>query len=319
MGYGLDRLTMEVLSTFRELLHEDAEVFLLWSGTAANVLGLKAVLLPHQAVVCTEHAHLYADETGAPEQYVGCKLFGAHAPDAKLTPELIEPYLVYKGDPHRPTVRVVSVTQTTEYGTLYTLEQLRAIKDLCQRHGLLLQMDGARLANAAVALGCSFKEMTVDVGVDILSFGGSKNGLMGAEALCFLTPGLANHFLPLQKQGMQLSSKMRFLAAQFKAYFADELWRHNALHANTMAQRLYQGVKDLPGLQLTQPVQANALFARIPTPSINRIKEHISFHIWDPYPNPLYPGTQEVRWMTAWDTPPEHVDQFIGVVRSVLN
>lgn len=311
MAYGLDPWTREALDLLSRQFHEAAEAYLLWSGTAANVLGLKAVLRPHEAVLCAPTAHLYEDETGAPEQLVGCKLLPVAHTHGKITPEALEPHVARKGDIHRVAPRVVSVTQVTEYGTVYTPEELRAIGSFCRKHNLLFHLDGARLANAAASLGVTFRELTQECGVDFLSFGGAKNGLMGAEALVFLREDLAPHFLYLQKQGMQLTSKMRYLAAQFIAYFEDDLWQKNAAHANAMARRLADGLKGLQPVQLARPQQANAVFVTLPAALRNHLQQYADFHLWDEH-------TTECRWMCSWQTTPREVDRFLEHIHEAV-
>jgi threonine aldolase len=309
LAYGHDPYTAQVQAIFREKLGApQADVHLLWSGTAANVLALKCLLRPHEAVVSTELAHLAADETGAPEAIVGCKVYTVSSSDAKLTQAGVVPWLAYKGDPHRAQPRVVSISNSTEYGTVYTPEEIRLLAAFCRQHNLLLHLDGARLGNACAHLNCTPRELITHTGVDVVSFGGTKAGLLGAEALIFLNPELAPHAVALQKQGMQLTSKMRYLAAQFLAYWEDDHWLQWCRHANTMAQRLFEGVRQVPGVRVTQPVQANAVFAVLNPAAIEWLRERAVFHVWDPHQH-------EVRWMCGWDTTPQDVDAFIALVR----
>jgi threonine aldolase len=311
LGYGLDLWTLQAHQVLRKQFGADAEIYLVWSGTAANVLGIKGVLMPHQSILCAETAHLYHDETGAPEAHLHAKLVPIQTHDGKLTVEMLEPHLVFRGDIHRTDPRVVSIAQSTEYGTLYTPAEIRTLADWCHAHRMLLHLDGARIANAAAALDVPLRAITTDAGVDLLSFGGTKNGLMGAEAVLYLRPGLADHFAYLHKQGMQLSSKMRYLSAQILAYFADDLWLHNARHANAMTARLAQAVGDVPGVSLTQAVAANAIFATLPPDAITALNRHAIFHTWDPL-------RHEVRWMTSWQTTPAEVDAFAAKIREIV-
>ncbi len=310
-SYGHGAWTERVEGLFREHFGPDTRSFLVFNGTAANVLGIQAVVQPHHAVLCGEEAHLQVDECGAPERFTGCKLLLVPATQGKLTPAAILPLLTGIGDEHRVQPRVISITQATEFGTVYTVEEIKALADLAHTHDLLLHMDGARIANAAVALGRTFREFTTDAGVDIVSFGGTKNGAAGAEAVLFLNGLEPRDFLFIRKQGMQLGSKMRFLAAQFVALLGTDLWHRNASHANRMAALLAQRVAGIPGVSITHPVEANGVFAIIPPNHIPALQERAFFHVWNP-------ATSEVRWMTAWDTTEEDVDQFAHAVRGII-
>jgi threonine aldolase len=305
-AYGDDPLTERVTGRLRAEF-KAAEAFLVFGGTAANVLGLAAMLRPFEAVICAETAHLHGDECGAAERAVGSKLLAVPAPDGKLTPELIAARLAGRGNAHKPQPRAVAITQSTEVGTCYTLAELRAISAACRAEDLLLYMDGARLANAAAYLGCSLADLAA--GVDVLSFGGTKNGAMGAEALIIMNPALAAS-VPFQRmQLMQLASKMRFLAAQFGALLDDGLWRANAGHANAMARRLADGV---PDLRLAYPVQANGVFAVLGRDQATALQRDWTFHVWAG----TGPGECVVRWMTAFDTTPDDVDAFAAAIRA---
>ncbi|HET8648519.1 MAG TPA: beta-eliminating lyase-related protein, partial [Gemmatimonadales bacterium] len=271
-AYGDDRFTAEAVACLRQAFGQSVEPFLVFGGTAANVLGLQAVVRRYQAVICAETAHINVDECGAPERIIGCKLLTVPTPNGKLSPHDLDRHLHGFGDQHHAQPRVVSISQVTEYGTVYRPDELRALSAYAHQHGLLLHMDGARLANAAAALNCGLRDITVDVGVDLLSFGGTKNGLLAAEAVVFLDPALAADFRFIRKQGMQLASKMRFLGAQIAALFSDELWRRNAAHANQMAARLANLVRTIPQITITQPVEANAVFARMPRAAIGPLQ-----------------------------------------------
>jgi threonine aldolase len=310
-AYGHDPYTERAEAEFRRHFGDAAKAWLVFNGTAANVLGLKAVTEPHNAVICVDGAHINVDECGAPERFTGCKLLPAPSPDGKLRPGDIARYLRDQGDEHRVQPRVVSISQATELGTVYQPVEIRALADTAHRNGLLLHMDGARLANAAVGLGVSLRQCTTDAGVDVLSFGGTKNGLLGAEAVVFLH-GQAGEEMPfLRKQGMQLASKMRFLAVQFIALLGTDLWRQNADHANRMARLLAERVRDVRGVTLTQPVEANGVFARIPAEHIPALQARAFFYVWNA-------ETSEVRWMTAWDTTEEDVERFAEAVREIV-
>lgn len=310
-AYGYDGHTRAAVERVRAELGERVEVFFVFGGTGANVLGLEAVMRPHQAVICPDGAHINVDECAAPERLVGCKLVPVPTRDGKLTPALVRERIVGVGVEHHVQPRVVSISQTTEYGTVYTPGEVRALADCAHEAGLLLHMDGARLANAAAALGVSLRAITGNAAVDVLSFGGTKNGGMGAEAVVFFHPAHAADFRFIRKQGAQLASKMRFLAAQFEALLTDDLWLRNARHANAMAHRLADAIRGTPGLIITQPVGANAVFATLPAPAIAELQRAFYFHVWNE-------ARGEVRWMTAWDTTEEDVDRFGGEIRKAL-
>jgi threonine aldolase len=310
-SYGRDPYTERAEAVFRQHFGETARPWLVFNGTAANVLGLEAVLRPHQAVICAAEAHINVDECGAPERFTGCKLLIVETTDGKLRPADITARLGSMGDEHRVQPKVVSISQATELGTVYWPGEIQALADVAHRHDLLLHMDGARIANAAAGLGASLREITMDAGVDILSFGGTKNGLLGAEAVVFLN-GLDPAEMPfIRKQGMQLASKMRFLAAQFIALLGTDLWRQNAEHANRMARLLAERVRDVPGITLTQPVEANGVFATVPPQHIPALMQHALFYVWNV-------ERSEVRWMTAWDTTEGDVELFAAAVREIV-
>jgi threonine aldolase len=304
-AYGDDPLTERVSARLRAEFGA-AEAFLVFGGTAANVLGLAAMLRPFETVICAQSAHLNADECGAAERAVGSKLLAVPAPDGKLTPELITSQLTGRGNSHKVQPRAVAITQSTEVGTCYTLAELRAISAACRASDLLLYMDGARLANAAAHLDCSLADLAAHA--DMLSFGGTKNGAMGAEALIVMNAALAASVPFHRMQLMQLASKMRFLAAQFGALLDDGLWRSNAGHANEMARRLAGAV---PGLRLAYPVQANGVFAVLGRDQATALQRDWNFHVW------TEAGRDEcvVRWMTAFDTTPADVDAFAAAIR----
>jgi threonine aldolase len=260
-------------------------------------------------VICAESAHLNVDECGAPEAIAGLKLLTVPGVDGKLTPELVESRIARVGDEHAVQPHVISISQCTELGTLYSLEETRALAELARKHDLLLHIDGARLSNAAAALGVPLRD--VGAGADVVSFGGTKNGLLGAEAVVILNPRLAHDFLYIRKQSMQLASKMRFLAAQFDALLSDELWLRSAGHANAMAARLADGVRDIPGLTVTRPVETNAVFAALPPAATASLQRDYLFYVWDE-------SAGEVRWMCSWDTSQDDVDGFVAAVRSAL-
>lgn len=310
-GYGHDPYTHAVEHRFEEVFGEGARTFFVFNGTGANVVCMRAALRPWQAAICSANAHLHTDEGGAPESIAGLKLLIAPGIDGKLTPDQIEPLLGRVHDEHAVQPRVVSVTQSTELGTLYSLDEIRQIVSLAHGRGLLVHMDGARLANAAAALGCSLREVSFDCGVDLLSFGGTKNGLMLGEAVVVRDPALADDLLYLRKGSMQLASKMRFIAAQFDALLTDDLWLRGAANANAMAARLAAAVGQLEGVTLTRPVQANAVFAIVPGAVRVALLERFDFYPWDE-------ATGEVRWMCSWDVTEADVDAFAGAVQECL-
>ena len=311
VSYGDDPVTAQAQATFRRHFGPDARAWFVTTGTAANVLALKAVCRSWEAVITPATSHLNVDECGAPEHLGGLKLLAVPTADGKLVPEQVTAHLTRVGDQHAVQPRVVSVAQSTELGTVYSADELRALADAAHAHGLLLHVDGARLANAAAALGTDLAAITTGVGADLLSFGGTKAGLLAAEAVVFLRPGLGEGFAYVRKQHGQLVSKLRFVSAQLEALLGTDLWRRSAEHANAMARRLAAGVADVEALRLTQPVQANAVFAVLPREATERLQRDHRFYVWDE-------ATGEVRWMCAWDTRQEDVDAFAADVRAVL-
>lgn len=308
-AYGADPLTERAASRLREAFGA-AEAFFVFGGTAANVLGLSLMLRPFEAVICAESAHLNEDECGAAERALGSKLLAVHAPDGKLTPDLIASGLAGRGNEHRAQPRAVEIAQATEVGTCYSLDELREISEFCRANDLLLYVDGARLANAAAYLDCRLADLAAHA--DVLSFGGTKNGGMGAEAVIVMNGALAAA-MPFQRmQLMQLASKMRFLAAQFIALLDDELWLRNAQNANALAQRLADGVRGVPRLRLAYPVQANAVFATLARDQVAALQQDWNFHVWAD----LDGQESIVRWMTAFDTSEADVDAFVAAIRA---
>ncbi|MDP1850172.1 MAG: beta-eliminating lyase-related protein [Solirubrobacteraceae bacterium] len=306
-AYGDDPWTARAEALLRGHFGEQSAAYLVFNGSGANVLCLRALCRPWQSVICTAQAHVNVDEGGAPEALAGVKLQAVQTHDAKLTPEHVEWQLGRLGDQHAVQPRVVSVTQSTELGTRYSPYELHALAHFAHERGLLLHVDGARLANAAAALGVSLREITTDVGVDAVSFGGTKNGLLMGEAVVFCDPAHAEGFAFLRKQTLQLASKGRFLAAQFIALLEGDLWHRSAAHANAMAARLADALLAVPGVRLTQPVQANGVFAVLPPGAAERVRRDWRFYTWDE-------GTGEVRLMCAWDTTPDEVDAFAADV-----
>ena len=308
VAYGADPWTARAVGELRRLAGGDGEVYLVLNGSGANVLGLGLLLARHEAVICAESAHINTDECGAAERILGTKLLTVPAPDGKLTPELIASRLAGRGDEHFAQPGVVAITQSTEVGTCYSLAELRKVREFCADNGLRVFMDGARLANAAAYLGCTLAELAEQA--DVLSFGGTKNGAMGVEAVIVMRSGDAANAPYLRKQHMQLSSKMRFLAAQFIALLDDDLWLQNARHANAMASRLAVGLADLPGVDVVYPVEADAVFAQLARQHVAELQREWTFHVWDE-------TTSVVRWMTAFDTQERDVDDFLAAIAAV--
>ena len=309
MGYGDDPYTEAARQVFRTHFGDNAEVYFVLTGTGANVVGLQAMTRPWDAVICADTAHVNTDECGAPEKIGRLKLLTIPATDGKLTVDAIADRLIGRGDEHHAQPSVVSLTQATELGTVYTPEEIAAITDFAHARGLTVHMDGARLANAAAGLGVSLRTLTTDAGVDVLSFGGTKNGLAYGEALVVLNPGAVHGVPYLRKFSTQLASKMRFVAAQFLRLMETDLWRRNAAHANAMARRLAEGAAAIPGLRITRPVQANAVFATLPRQVSERLQREYPFYVWDE-------RTGEVRWMCAFDTTEDDVDAFVSAIRA---
>ena len=309
IAYGDDLYTASAKEQFRKLFGE-CEVFFVFNGTGANVLSLQAMTQPFNAVICADTAHIHVDECGAPERFTGCKMLFNPTPDGKLRIPDIARHLHGIGVEHHAQPRVVSITQATEMGTVYTVDELREIAGFAHASGLLLHVDGTRVANAAVHLGVSVKEMITDAGVDVLSFGGTKNGLMYGEAVVVLNPALADNFKYIRKQGMQLASKMRYISAQFEEYLKDGLWLENARQSNRMAQLLYQKTLE-SGITVTQKVEANELFVILPSKVIEELQREFFFYMWDESRN-------EVRWVCSWDTTEDDVERFTALLKKLL-
>ena len=309
VGYGDDPYTQSAERLFKQQFGEGTEVFFVFNGTAANSLSLKALTNSYHAVICAEAAHIYVDECGAPEKFTGCKLIPVAAKNGKLTVETVRGAYRGIGDEHHVQPRVISITQATEVGTVYQPKEVQALARFAHEHGMFLHVDGARIANAAAALGMGLREATRDLGVDVLSFGATKNGALGAEAVVFFSPELAENFKFYRKQGMQLASKMRFIAAQFEALFTDDLWLTNARHANRMAQLLKREVSKIPQVKIVYSVEANGVFAQVPRKVIAKLQKRYFFYVWNE-------AQSVVRWMCSWDTTADDVKQFAEFVKS---
>ncbi len=309
-SYGTDVLSLRCDEMFRDIFGSEAEAFFVFNGTAANVLCLAQVVESYQTVLTTSVAHMNVDECGAPEKNLGARLIGIDTSDGKLTPEALKPYLIRRGDQHFSQVSAISVTQSTELGLVYSAQELKSLSTFAKSHGLMLHMDGSRLVNAAASLGVGLRELTTDCGIDVLSLGGTKNGLLFGEAVLFLRKGLGDGFKYRRKQMMQLPSKTRFIAAQFLEFLGTDLWKTNAHHANHMAQLLYQGLKNSRELKVTRVPQANAVFASIPKRFISALREVSFFYVWDEQ-------TFECRLMTTWDTQVSDIERFLSAVHDL--
>ncbi|MBE3577970.1 MAG: low specificity L-threonine aldolase [Limnochordales bacterium] len=312
LAYGEDVYTRRAVAKFREVFGPDVEVFFVFNGTGANVLGLASLVRPYNAIICAETAHIYTDECGAPERFTGCKLLPLPTSDGKIRVDQVRSHLHVSGVEHHAQPKVVSITQATEYGTVYTPDEIRELADFVHNRGMFLHMDGARLANAAASLGVSLRALTTDAGVDVLSFGGTKNGLMFGEAVVFFNPTLSREFRFLRKQGLQLAAKMRYVAVQFEALLTDDLWLENARHANRMARLLADRLQGVPGVTITQKVEANAVFARIPRRAVAGLQAKYFFYVWDENASA---DEVEVRWMTSFDTEEAHVLDFVEAIK----
>ncbi len=310
VAYGDDTVTARLDELMQQHFGPQAIAFPVFNGTGANVVALQACTKRWEAVICAETAHISADEGGAPEKMAGLKLWTVPTPDGKLTPEIIDTQMFDIGSVHRAQPGVVSITQTTELGTLYTVAEIKAISDYCKSKGLFLHLDGARISNAAAALGAKFRDFTTDAGVDIVSFGGTKIGAMGAEAVVVLNPELLDSIAFLRKTSMQLGSKMRFMSAQLIALVEGDLWKRNATHANAMATRLDAGLRAL-GVAIPNPTQANAVFPIFTSGQTEKLQEQYRFYVWNQ-------ATGQVRLMCSWDTTESDVDGFLAVAKGIL-
>ncbi len=310
-AYGADAHTAEADAAFKSLFGDDIAVFYAMNGTGANVMGLKSLIRSYHAVICSQMAHINVDETGAPEAAIGCKLLTLPSPDGKITPEQVKPLLAAQGVVHHSQPKAISITQATEFGAAYTPEEVRALADLAHAHGMYLHMDGARISNAAAYLGVDVNAFTRDAGVDVLSFGGAKNGLLFGEAVIFFNvsanPAPAADFPYLRKQNLQLLSKMRFLACQFAELLRDGLWLENARHSNAMAQRLAAGLADVSGVTVVNKVEANEVFAAMSPERIAALQDDFYFYVWDE-------ALHQVRLVCSFDTTEAEVDAFVAAV-----
>ena len=310
-AYGNDPYTEYAEAILKKHFGKNPDIYFSFNGTGANVVGLSSCLHSFEAVICSESAHINEHECGAAEKFIGCKLITISTKDGKLSLEQIKQKIQRVGDEHFVQPKVISITQLTELGTLYTLDEIRAIVEFAHAQNMLVHMDGARLANAVCALNSSFKQMTADAGIDVLSFGGTKNGLLCGEAVIVFNPAIKKNVKYLRKQAMQLASKMRFISAQFIAMFENNLWLKNAEHANHMAQLLKQHLSKIPGIKISQTVQANILHATMPAEIIKPLQKHYDFYIRD-YANNL------VRLVTSFDTTKDDVEDFAKRVAEMI-
>jgi len=303
IGYGADVYTERARNLFREHFGSETETFFVFTGTGANVLGLSGILRSWNSVITAFTAHIEQDECGAPEKFSGCKVLSVDTPDGKIRTEMMRKHMHGFDFEHHSQPGAISITQTTEMGTVYTVDEIRELAGYAHANNMLLHMDGARIANAAVHLGLPFRAFTTDAGVDVLSFGGTKNGMMYGEAVCFLRPGLSDDFKYIRKQGMQLASKMRFISSQYIAYFRDELWKKNASHSNHMARLLGSRIKEIKGVRITQKIESNGVFVIMPKEVAEKISSTFFFYPWDE-------TKSEYRLMTSWDTTDRDIEEF---------
>lgn len=311
VAYGEDQYTDHLQRIMHSHFGSSAEAFPVFNGTGANVTALQALTDRWGAVICAESAHINVDEGGAPERMGGLKLLTVPTPDGKLTPELIDRQAWGWEDEHRAMPQVVSITQNTELGTVYTVEEIRAIVEHAHAKGMKVHLDGARIANAAASLDVPMRAFTNAAGVDVISYGGTKNGMLFGEAVVVLNPDAVSHMKHLRKLSMQLASKMRFVSVQLEALLAKDLWLRNARHANAMARRLAAGVREVDGVEILYPVQANAVFARLPHEVSRRLQERFRFYFWDE-------AAGDVRWMCAFDTTEDDVDAFLQALKEEM-
>lgn len=310
-SYGDDVYTKKAIRLFKEKFGEETDVYFVFNGTGANILSLSTLSNPFHSIICPATAHIMTDECGAPEKYTGCKLIPVNTLDGKLTPELILPHLHGFDFEHHSQPKIISISQVTELGTLYSIQEIKAITDLAHSHGMYVHLDGARIANAAASLKLPLKYFTKDAGIDTLSFGGTKNGMMFGEAVLFFNKELSINAKYIRKQATQLYSKMRFISAQFIAYLENDLYLKNATHSNRMAKILAEKVERL-GVPITQKVEANGVFAILNDQIAQALQKEYFFYTWDEL-------NHEVRWMTSFDTTIEDIDNFCLLLEKLLN
>lgn len=310
IAYGDDPYTEKVSQKIKQLFGEQAHFFPMFNGTGANICALRACLQPYHSIIAPETGHIFVDECGAPEWLTGAAVKSVSTPDGKVRPEMLHPFFHHFGFEHHSQPKVLYISQLSELGTAYTIAEIKALADLLHQHNMYLHMDGARIANAAATLGVSFKEITTDAGVDILSFGGTKNGMMLGESVITFRPELAENMKYIRKQSTQLYSKMRFCSAQFLAYLENDLWLQNARHANKMAQMLRSELEKVSSIQFTQPTDGNILLLKMEPDMIEKLLQKHFFYIWDEM-------THEIRLVTSWDTTEEDVQALISDVKNI--
>ncbi len=311
IGYGDDPITTKLREEMNELFGKEVSTLLAWGGTGANIVGLQAMINSWEAIICTSSSHINVDECGAPERFLGAKLIDLESSDAKIEPVSLAKELEILGVVHHAQPGAISITQSTEYGTLYTVEELKEVIGIAKQAGLRVHMDGARIANAAAALQIPVAAFTCDLGVDILSFGGTKNGMAYGEAIVVFNEELVSAAEFIQKQSAQLPSKMRYIAAQFSAMFKDDLWLKHASHANKMAQLLSEGISDIRDVEITQSTEVNAVFAKLPKEAIATLQEWSYFYDWE--------KENEVRWMTSYSTTIEDVERLVEGIHTAVS
>lgn len=311
-SYGADEYTGRAIEKFKSLFGQDIEVYFAYNGTGANVLGLSAITQSFNSILCSELAHINVDESTAPEKFLGSKLIPVPTLTGKISPEEIEKRIIRLDDQHHPQAKVISISQTTEYATVYSIEEIKAISSVAKKYQLFLHMDGSRICNAAVSLNKEFAAFTRDAGVDVLSFGGTKNGLMFGEAVILFNKELARNMKYIRKQGMQLHSKMRFIGAQFDALLTNELWKKPAQHANRMAKLLGEELQKISAVKITQSVDANGVFALIPPALIPELQKENFFYVWNDQ-------TSEIRLMCSFDTTEEDVKNFTAKLKALAS
>ena len=310
-SYGSDEITARAVEKFKSIFGKQIEVYFVYNGSGANVLGLSAATQSFHSILCSELAHINVDESTGPEKFTGCKLIGIPTVDGKIYPDQVEHRIQRIGDQHHPQARVISISQSTEYSTVYSVDEIKALSELAGKYHLFMHMDGARISNAAVSLGKDFHDFTVDAGIDVLSFGGTKNGMMFGEAVIIFNNELSKHFHYLRKQGLQLHSKMRFISAQFEAMLSNDLWRRNANHSNRMAKILEHGLRQIPEIKITQSVDGNGVFAIIPREITEALQEEMYFYVWNE-------RTNECRLMCSFDTGEEEIEKFVTKAKSLV-
>ena len=311
IGYGDDPVTTKLREEMNELFGREVSTLLAWGGTGANIVGLQAMINSWEAIICSSSSHINVDECAAPERFLGAKLIDIESANAKLEPVSLAKELEILGIVHHAQPGAISITQSTEYGTLYTVEELKEVIGIAKQAGLRVHMDGARIANAAAALQIPVAAFTCDLGVDILSFGGTKNGMAYGEAIVVFNEELVSATEFIQKQSAQLPSKMRYIAAQFSAMFKDDLWLKHASHANEMAQLLAEGISDVRDVEITQPTEVNAVFAKLPTEAKATLQEWSYFYDWE--------KENEVRWMTSYSTTVEDVERLVEGIHAAVS